>query len=238
MLNDKMEDLNIKNIWKASQTEDGKSYSIEDIRSFRKQTSIQITRSTRLVILFDIGFKLLISIAFIIVMLLIHQQTSYQYIALLLLMVLVLLIGLEVTFFRRLKSIKETDSVLDNLKSKILFHKTVYQQFLLTSSFSSPLFVVAGFFIYEYVKYEQLQMGPDPVLYIFPLLAFFISYFAQRPVYKKQLQELYDSTKEIDDIAMETLRINVSKKEKQHQIIWFSVIALIGLCILLIILIN
>ena len=238
-----MEELDLKNIWKSSQKNhlESQMLSLEDIQQYRRQKSRQTTRSTRLMFLFDIGLKSIILVGFVFILILINHQSPQCYVVGLLILLLMSLILINFRFHNQLKEIRESDSIIDNLKKKLIFHKTVYHQFLFTQALSSPLLVVAGFFLYEYYKYGLIRMGSpinDPVPYIFVLIAFCISFFAQLPVYKRQVNELMDSIVELDDVSMAMIRIEASKKARSNQIIWFSVMALVGLLIFFILMLN
>ena len=132
---------------------------MNEIQIYRKQKSYQTSKSGRLVILFDIGFKSVVIIELIYLLILLSHQEPYQIIAGLLLIFTASLILIELNFIKRLKLIRETDSVIENLKNKLYYLKTTYKNFIFISALSSPLFVLSGFFLYYHFKYNEIRMG-------------------------------------------------------------------------------
>ena len=141
-----MEGFDLKNIWKnANKNEAGfRQYSMDDIREYRKNKSNTATVSSSRLILFDIIYKSVIILGFIYLLIVLKNQFTYKIITGIMLAVSFLLMIIEIGFIKKLKFIKETDSVLDNLKKKLHYLKTTYLKFVFTSSISNSFFFAAG----------------------------------------------------------------------------------------------
>ena len=238
-----MEELDIKQIWKGANKKEllAKSYSLDDIQKYRKRKSHLISKSSRLTIFFDIGYKSVTLIGLIYLLTVLNHQEPYQIIIGSLMAVTASLVLIEINFIEKLKSIKETDSVIDNLQNKLIFLKTTYNQFIFLSALSNPLFVLAGFLLYHHFKYNGMHTGTpmtDPVTYIFLVIAFAISFFSQKPIYNTQIKELQESIHDMNDTAMASIKIEENKKRKRNNIILCSILILIGVLFLLLTLIK
>ncbi len=236
-----MEEFDIKNIWKTAGENKSKmkKYSLEDIQSYRKKQSKKISRSSRFGILFDIFYKCTSIAGLIYLLIFLNYQYPYKIVISLLLVISFILVFVEFGFLKKLNLITEGDSVIENLRKKLHFFKTTYKKFVFISALSSPLFVVAGFFLYYYFKYNEIKMGTpfeDPVLYLFPVIAYLISLFGQWPAYKNQLRELNESIEDIEDTQTVSIKIEEAKKRRKKFIIISSILILIGVLIFLIIL--
>lgn len=236
-----MKKHDIQHIWNLARADEAgiKKYTVEDIRKYRSEMSHKTSKSSRLVIIFDIGYKSILAMA-LIFLLTLNPGHPYQLIISLLIISIILLILLEFHFIRKLKSIKETDSIIENLKNKLKYFTTTHNQFILISAISSPLLVLSGFFFYYLYKYGEIRMtspADDPVMYLFLIAAFVISYYAQRPMYKIQVRDLKTSLQDMDEGLITSINIEESRKVRRKHLIAISILALIGILVLLILLI-
>ena len=238
-----MEEFDFKSIWKSAGENKSKTkkYSLEDIQLYRKKKSKQISRSSRLGILFDIFYKCVVVIEFAISLIIFNDQYPFQLIIGFLLAVTCILAAVELGFLKKLRQITESVSIIENLRQKLDFIKTSYKKFIFIGAFSNPLFVIAGFFLYYYFKYNRIKMGApfeDPVLYLFPVIAYLISLLGQWPFYKNQLRELKESIEDIEDSQIASVKIEEAKKRRRKLFIISSIVILIGVLILLIFLMR
>ena len=236
-----MEGFDLKNIWKnANKNEAGfRQYSMDDIREYRKNKSNTATVSSSRLILFDIIYKSVIILGFIYLLIVLKNQFTYKIITGIMLAVSFLLMIIEIGFIKKLKFIKETDSVLDNLKKKLHYLKTTYLKFVFTSSISNSFFFAAGIFIYCYHKYGKIQISSpheDPVLYLMFLIAYAVSLAGQWPFYKNQIHEIKESIEDFDDTLSASIKIKEAAKRKIRFIIAGSIFIILGIFILLLIL--
>ncbi len=237
-----MGNLNLTQIWKTANNAEISDikYSISDIQKYRQQKSQKTSKSNRLDILFDIGFKFIITIELVFLLVFLNNQVSYKLIIGMLVLATFLLIMAELSFIKKLQLIRETDSVINNLKKKLNFLKTSYRKFILISALSSPLFVFSGFMLYYFFKYGEIQLESpiaDPVMYGFLVVAFIISYFSQNPHYKVQLKELEESIEEMDDEKTASIIIQETKRRHKKNLIVFSILILLGFILLALLLI-
>ena len=73
----------------------------------------------------------------------------------------------------------------------------------------------------------------DPVLYLILVLAFALSLFSQKPVYRMQKKELRESIYEMDDLEIASVKIAESKKRRRNILILATLLILLGVLILL-----
>ena len=236
-----MEELDIKYIWKTAYENDAdiKHYSLNDIHEYRKKKSKLTSNSSRISILFDIIIKSFIILELIYLSVIHKYQYTYEIIAPFIIIITLMFIFLEIGFIKKLNRIKETDSVIANLKEKLYYLKNTYKKFIFIAALSSSLFFISGVFLYNHFKYGKiLTSSPfeDPVLYILMILAFIISLFAQWSYYKIQLNELKESIEEFGDVHTAAIKIEETVRRRRIYIIVASILALIGILILLLIL--
>ena len=237
-----MKEKDIKHIWHTHSERDlsDPTYTLEDIQAYRKKKSAQTSRSSRWTILFDILVKIAIVIGLCYIL---FFQSQYPW-SLIIGMIMAFTTGLiliEFSFLQKLKQIKNTDTVIENLKHNLHYMRTKYAWFISLSALTSPLFVLCGFFLYYHFKYGEIQMRSplvDPIPYLFLLLAFTISYFSQMPLYKNQVRELQESIEDMDDTRMASVKIEAAKKKRNRHLIIFSIVVLIGILLFLIILMR
>jgi hypothetical protein len=238
-----MKELDIKKIWeKANERETPeKKYSLAEIQLLHKKKSRQVSKSSRLGILFDIILKCAVMIELFYLLIILNYQYPYQIVIGILLAATCVFVIFEIGFIKRLNLIQETDSVIVNLQKKLDFIKTTYRKFIFIGGLSSPLFVVSGFFLFYYFKYGEIKMGfplEDPVLYIILLTAYLLPILGQWPIYKMQLKELNESIENIEDIQTAGIKYEEARKRKIKTVIVSSILILIGLVIFLIILLR
>lgn len=235
-----MEPADLKHIWKKGQGNRSEPaiYTLADIQAYRSKKSKQTARTGRLTMLFDMGYKAIVSLGLCFLLGLLEKPSHLITVGVML-VVTVALIWIESRFVRKLRSIKETDSVVDNLKHQLSFLKVTYNKFLYIGALSNSLFVLTGFLLYHYFKYGGMQPeNPlnDPLTYVFLAVAYAVSIVGQWPFHKKQINELATSIQYIDDEYMETLRIEDERKSKLKYRIMFLFLILVGLLALLLLL--
>lgn len=235
-----MESVDLKYIWKNGQENKPEFtvYSLADIQTYRSKKSRETSRMGRLAMLFDIGYKVVVALGLGYLLTLIDRW-EYMGVVVALLAATVLLIWVEYRFVTKLRSIKETDSVVDNLKCQLVFLKETYGKFLYIGALSNPLFVLTGFLLYHYFKYDGIQPeNPlnDPLTYVFLAVAYAVSIIGQWPFYKKQIHEVSAGIRFIDDEFMAALQIEDERKIKLKYKVMFFFFMLIGMLLLLLLL--
>ena len=238
-----MEELDIKNIWKTANKNETvmKKYSLADIKLYKEKKSKQLSKSSRLSILFDIAYKCLAFLELSFLLIFLNYQYPFQTIIGFLLAIICVLVFFEAGFLKKLNLIKDTDSVIDNLQKKLSFMKTTYRKFIFIGALSNPLFVGSSIFLYYYFKYSEIRIGTpleDPILYLFLIAAYSISLFGQWPFYKIQIKELKENIEDIEDTQIASVKIEKAKKRKRNILIISSLLILIGILIFLIILMK
>ena len=235
-----MTEIDIKEIWKnyGGNKPEEKRYSLEEIQSYRRKRSKAASKSSRIGLLFDLGYKSIIMIGLIFLTLILNHQFPYQIVVASLIAITCVLIFAEIRFLKKLNKIKDSDPVIDNLKEKLNYFKSTHKKFIFTSALSNPILFVAGMFFYDHFKYGSIQtraISDDFVIYIFLALSFFISLIGQWPFYKNQIKELEESIVDLDDIQTASEKIDAAKRRRRWFIIISSILVLLGVLLLLII---
>ena len=232
-----MGNIDIEKIWKASNDSEsgGIGYSLEDIRRYRTKKSGEASRSGRWSISFDIIYKAIVISLYVFLIVILNGQQGYRYLSGFIALLLTLLVIMDFRFLRQLNLIKETDSVIENLTKKLEFLKSVKNYFIFISSLSNLFFVLACFFLYYHYKYNEIRLSSpfdDPVIYLFLLAAFLISYISQQTVCNRQIKELRESIEDIDDIYTARAVIDESRKLRMINICIYLVLVLTGIFLL------
>ncbi|MCE7993303.1 MAG: hypothetical protein HEP71_15055 [Roseivirga sp.] len=235
-----MESVDLKHIWKNGQENmpNRTVYTLADIQAYRKKKSRETSRTGRLSMIFDIGYKTIVAMGLGFLLSLVEEPLHLLVVSLMLAFTMVL-IWVELRFVKRLARIKEIDAVIDNLKHQLSFLRETYKKFLYFGALSNPLFVLTGFLLYHYFKYDGIQaQNPlnDPLTYAFLAVAYGVSIIGQWPFYKKQVSELGASIQFIDDEYMAAVQIEDERKSKLKYTIMFFMLMLIGILILLLLL--
>lgn len=191
--------------------------------------------SIRLSIFFDTGLKsiLLIPAAFLI------SRYTYQPSVLTLLLALagtlIVLIVYQSHLLYKYSKIKETDSVIENLKKKYDFYSGAYQRFLFTGSLSSPLLVMTGFLMYLHLKYDLIHLSDkfgDLILFTIIIFAWIITLLFQIPVYLFEIKELKTEILDLDEPHEQTINFAKAEKSRNIRTILFSMLILAGIIVL------
>lgn len=235
-----MEELDIRKIWEVGRDDQSPEelVSKEVIDLFRQKQSKNMTSSTRKLMLFDIVMKIIVGFGYGAGFMLTPGQLSVKIISLIMLLSCFGLAFWESRFIKKLNAIDETGTILETLKKKISFHIRYYQSFIFLSALTSPLLILCGFFLYEISKYGEVVMGSpfsSPVPYLFLLAGFLISYVASRPFYRIRLEELTASLEDLDDSFVAYQTMSTQKRQRRKRIILFSLLALTGILVLLLV---
>ncbi|MBC5995045.1 hypothetical protein [Pontibacter cellulosilyticus] len=238
-----MEKIDIKEIWKSSreQEQQTKKYSMEAIHHYVSQRSRRTSSSVRWSIFLDIALKGFVLIGLVYLAQIQVLQYPFQVVVWSLFAATLLLIVVEFMFIKKLSSIRDTDAVLQNLSSKLNYLQTTQKRFILFSALSSPLLVLCGFLLYYYLKYNSILLESpvkDPVPYIILAIAFAISYVAQSIQNNQQITDLKEMLEDVHDETKASGKISAMKASQKKRIIVFTILALLGLLVLLFFLSN
>ncbi|WP_420388596.1 hypothetical protein [Roseivirga sp.] len=232
-----METTDLKAIWKGHHDllEEVPKYSIEEIHAYRKKKPVKVAKSIKATLIFSIVLKVILSLGWLSVSLLISQPWA-PIASIIAVIVLLPLLGLEYRFLKRWNLIALDSSVLGCLMAQLSFMKGSYRTFIVTNALSNSLFVTLGFLLYDFQKYgEGFQIGflTDPVLIGFIALSFIISATAQWPSYQTITYELQNNILAIEDDEAFSLQLKKENALRIRQLIIYGLLFLIGLVSLL-----
>ena len=118
------------------------------------------------------------------------------------------------------KSINIGNSIMENLKERLLFLEGTFNTFLIYYSLTNFLLVFTGCIYYQIIKYDTIDLVKfltDLIMYLFPISAFAISYFSQHLVVKQQITDLTESMEELEEIDNSKYHSFIINKQRQKQ---------------------
>ena len=235
-----MEKQDIHRIW--NQAKPATEYSQDQISAYRKKQHGQVKRSQGFLIIFDIIMKSIIIVALVILAIL-NEQTDLRIMTLSIAVISLVFLIMVANIHSSSKNINIGNSIIENLKERLLFLEGKYKTFLIYYALTNFLLVFNGFLYYQFFKYGTIDLIAflaDPIMYLFPITAFAISFFSQRQVVKQQVADLTESMLELEDMDNSKYHSFIINKQKTKQfrnrLIAFSLI-FFGLVFLVLILV-
>lgn len=229
----------IDEIWQRQELPSYQRFSIDDIKSYKENLSTGIVSSRLRLIRFDSITKTVVMTGYI-ALLFIGNFTILK-LGLTGLVVIggILLILRNRKLRNKINRLDTSKDVLGLLIDKYTTINQYYNEFILSYSFTNPFLVLAGFQFYQLYKYHADKLDillTDPVIYLFLLAAFLVSYLPQRVLYTKELKELEYILDSKDDETSEKIQMIRIKQRRRLYVLVFTLIALIGIGALLTIL--
>ena len=226
----------MKTAWKNEKSFEDKSLTEADIDAFLHNKSRDISRLFKVGLIFDIVYKAIIGISFLVILLLLSANQS------IVLMVAAILLGLiwaiiyQWRLIKRVPGTGAADPVIrTSLENKVLFYHEHYIKSLYVGAFSNSLIILSGALYYFYFKYGEVrpfQWDDYLVFAVAIVIGFFVSAIAQRSQFNFQIKQLESCLQEIDEDAMTTQTIR-EQQNKRKQMIGILLLAIfLGILVL------
>ncbi|MBC35765.1 MAG: hypothetical protein CL663_06980 [Bacteroidetes bacterium] len=212
-----MEKQDIHSIW--DQAKPAAEYSPAQINTYRKKQYRQVKRSQGFLIIFDIIMKSII-IAALVLLAILSEQKDLQILTLSIAALSLIFLVIVANIHSSYKSINIGNSIMENIKERLLFLEGKFNTFLIFYSLTNFLLVFTGFIYYQIIKYDNIDLVAfltDPFMYLFPIVAFAISYFSQHQVVKQQITDLTEAMHELEDMDNSKYHSYIINKQKEKQ---------------------
>jgi hypothetical protein len=234
-----MEDLDLNKYqlaWKKEKSFQAEKLSEVEIRNFMKSAS-KIVGQYRRSLIFDIVFKGILLISFLLLIFLLKNQS----IAILAITFFVFIAAFGIIWqtkvYKRVDKISVTKEHLkDLLKAYIDFYTEQYIKSIFVSALSSTLFFLSGSLFYLNFKYEQIptfELDDFIVLTIGIILSYGVSAFAQIKQNNYQIKQLESCLVEIEENTISASSIKKYKTNRIKNIVTIGIALITGVIIFL-----
>jgi hypothetical protein len=240
-----MEDINLekyKSAWKEGQGFPEEKLSRDQIAKFMQLTSKNISGLFKKSLLTDIVIKLLLSLLFALLLVLLSNQNRIQIVNAALILLTLFSIVIQLNVYRQIPDVTDISrDVKSLLISYINFYSQKFILSLIINSLSAVLFIICGAFYYFYYKYETiriLQFGDYLVFGTIIVAGFLLSLFVQVKNFNFHIQQLERSLADIEQEVLSESKLRRYKNINKRNIIIYSVILIAGLVLLIMFLFN
>ncbi len=237
-----MSSTNFEMIWK-NQLDDLSDHqmSLEEIRETTLSFSSDDISGSQKLVNFDTAYKGFVLTGYISLIFIGTLSFAKLLLTTVIITILICLIYRNRSLSQRLTSINESEPVMEVLRKRYDAIIAFYPEYFFNSSFTSPLFLFAGFQFYHLLRYGEdrfTELIADPVIYIFLILAFIIPYFAFKKTYSEIIQQMNKLLNpEINEIEQEINVIKIRTSRSRWKVISGILVAL-GLTLMLTILLS
>jgi hypothetical protein len=155
-----MDDLNKYQIaWKTEKSFQEEKLSETEIQGFMKSTSKVVGQYKRSIV-FDILFKVILIVSFLILLYLLQNQSTALYSIPIFILIAIVGVILQIKMKQIIESISNSNKHLKNfLNSQIDFYKGQYIKSILVSALSGSLFFLSGSLFYLQFQTNNFQVG-------------------------------------------------------------------------------
>lgn len=232
-----MENLDLNKYQLAWKNE--KSFQVEnlseiEIHNFMKSAS-KIVGQYRRSLLFDVAFKSILIISFLVLIFLLKSQSITILTNSFFVFIATIGIIWQTKVYKRVDKISVTKEHLKDLLSAYIdFYNREYINSIFVSALSSILFFISGSLFYLYFKYRQIppfELDDFIVLTIGIILSYCVSAFAQIKQNNYQIKQLEICLVEIKKNTIEASSIKKYKTNRIKNIIATGIALIIGVII-------
>lgn len=234
-----MEDLDLYKYqlaWKKEKSFQVEKISEIEIQNFMKSTS-RIMGQYKRSLLFDIGFKGILLISFLVLFFLLKNQPIAILAITLFIFIAVLGIIWQSKVYKRADKISvKKEHLKDLLKAYFDFYTGQYIKSIFVNALSSTLFFVSGSMFYLLFKYEQIpifELDDFIVLAIGIIFSYGVSAFAQIKQNDYQINQLESCLVEIEENTINASSIKKYKTNRIKNIIAIGIALITGVIIFL-----
>lgn len=222
--------------WKKEKSFQVEKLSEIEIHNFMKSAS-KISGQYRRSLLFDIVLKTILLISFIVLIILLNNQS----IAIIAITFFIFIAAFGIIWqskvYKRVDKISFTKEQLkDLLRVYIDFYNGEYVKSIFVSALSSTLFFLSGSLFYLYFKYRQIpsfELDDFIVLTIGIILSYGVSAFAQIKQNNHQIKQLESCLVEIEENTIDASSIKKYKTKRIKNIVTIGIALIIGVIIFL-----
>lgn len=222
--------------WKDEKSFQAEKLSEIEIQNFMKSASKIVAQYKRSLI-FDIVFKSILLISFIVLIVLLKNQSIATLTNLFFIFIAAFGIIWQTNVYKRVDKISITKEHLkDLLRAYIDFYNGLYVKSIFVNALSSTLFFLSGSLFYLYFKYEQIptfELDDFIVLIIGIILSYGVSAFAQIKQNEYQIKQLESCLVEIEENTINASSIKKYKTTRIINIITIGIALILGVILFL-----
>lgn len=234
-----MEDLDLikyQLAWKKEKSFQAEKLSEIEIHNFIKSAS-KISGQYRRSLLFDIVFKTILLVSFIVIIILLKNQSIAILASTFFIFIAAFGIIWQSKVYKRVDKINITEEQLkDLLKAYIKFYNRHYVKSIFVSALSSTLFFLSGSTYYLHFKYKQIptiELDDFIVLTVGIIVSYGVSAFAQIKQNEFQIKELESCLVEIEENTIDASSIKNYKTNRIKNVVTIGIALIIGVIIFL-----
>ncbi len=222
--------------WKNEKSFQAEKLSEIEIHNFMKSASKIVSQYKRS-LLFDIVFKSILFFSFLVLILLLKNQSIAVLTNSFLIFLAVFGIIWQIKVYRRIDKISVAEENLkDSLRAYIDFYNGHFIKSIFVSALSSTLFFLCGSLFYLHFKYNQIptfELDDFIVLIVGVILSYGLSAFTQIKQHNYQIKQLENSLIEIEENTINELSIKKYKTNRIKNMIIVGIAMIIGMILFL-----
>ena len=222
--------------WKNEKSFRAEKLSEIEIHNFMKSAS-KIVGQYKRSLIFDIVFKGLLLISFIVLIFLLENQSIATLTNSFFIFIATFGIIWQTKVYKRVDKISVVNAHLKRLlRAYIDFYNGQYVKSIFVSALSSTLFFLSGSLFYLYFKYGQIpffELDDFIVLTVGIILSYGVSAFAQIKQNKYQIMQLESCLIEIEENTMDASNIKKYKANRIKNLLTIGIALIIGVIIFL-----
>ncbi len=234
-----MEDLELNKYrlaWKNEKSFQAEKLSEIEIHNFMKSAS-KIVRQYKSSLLFDIVFKGILLVSFLVLIFLLKNQLIAILTSSFFIFIAVFGVVWQTKVYKRVDQISVTKENLKGLlRAYIDFYNRQYFKSIFVSALSSTLFFLSGSLFYLHFKYEQIptfKIDDFIVLTIGIILSYGLSAFTQIKQNNYQIKQLESCLVEIEENTIDASSIKKYKTKRIRNIVTIGIALIIGVILFL-----
>ena len=226
-----------KSSWNKESAFEEKLLSAQDVLKFMQASSKQLMSLFKKGLVFDIILKSLLFVVALLFIVLLSDQANVMYFSLLIQAFILILIGMQFSTLKKLPiTTYEPESALQQLNRYITFYYSHYIQSILNSALSSVFLFIIGSLYYLHFKYgiiPELQIDDIIVLFLFIIIGFGLSFYAQLMQTKFHINQLKACVKDIETDALSEATVKTFRKHKLRNMLLIGILFIVGLLVFL-----
>ena len=226
-----------KSSWNKESAFEENILSAKVVSKFMHASSKNLLSMFKKGLLFDIVLKSILFIAVLILLVLVSEQTKVIYISLIIKALILISIGRQFSILKKLPvKHPEPKNAMQQLNSYITFYYNHYIYSIFNSALSSILVFIIGSMYYFHFKYgilPALEIDDIIVLFLFIIIGFGLSFYAQFILTKFHVNQLKDCVKEIETNTLTENTVQTYRKNKLRNLLLISVLFVVGLLLLI-----
>jgi len=226
-----------KTAWKNERSFDEKTLSEREVQRFMQSASKHIATLFKKGLVFDIVFKLVLLVSFVVLTFLVRNQPSGIFVVTFFILIIVAGIVWQLSVFKKIPNRNGSSQNLRGLLLNYLdFYNKSYIGAIFVGALSSTLLFLGGSLFYLIFKYHNIphfQTDDYIVLGIGLVLSFGLSAFAQIKQNNFHINQLDEILKDLEEHKITEYSIKRYRNKRLRNIILIGIALIVGILLLL-----